>query len=190
MDGYDFVHEDGYDSEHGEEERRKKAKVAVVKFWMDLQFMMVWMSIMMQGLVTLCSRRRGLTSRYVLQFQEHRNNIFRLVYQDDSTCHHLLRMNRARFNKLCQMLKTIGGLNDTNNMLADEQVAMFLHILAHHAKNRVIRKMFGRSAEVISRHYHNVLNAVLRLQGVLLKRPVPIPADSTNYRWKYFEVYN
>ena len=183
MDGYDFVHEDGYDSEHEEEERRKKSKVPVVKFWMDLQFMMVWMSIMMQGLVTLCSRRRGLTSRYVLQFQEHRNNIFRLVYQDDSTCHHLLRMNRARFNKLCQMLKTIGRLNDTNNKLADEHVAMFLHIIAHYAKNRVIRNIFGRSAKVISRHYHNVLNVVLRLQSVLLKRPEPILADSTNYRW-------
>ena len=60
--GYDSEHEDGYDFEHEEEERKKKAIVAIVKYWMDLQFIMVWMSIMMQSLVTLCSRRRGLTS--------------------------------------------------------------------------------------------------------------------------------
>ena len=71
IDGYDFEHDDGYDSKYEEEERRKKARIAVVKYWMDLQFMMIWMSMMMQGLVTLCSRWRGLSSRYVLQYQEH-----------------------------------------------------------------------------------------------------------------------
>ena len=99
-------------------------------------------------------------------------------------------MDRPNIQKLCLMLKDRGGLKDMNNMLTDEHVAMFLHILAHHVKNRIVRRIFGRSTESISRHYHNVLNDVLLLQRDLLKAPKPVPANSTDYRWKYFEVYN
>ena len=61
------------------------------------------------------------------------------------------------------MLKNIGGLKPTRNMAIDEQVAMFLHIISHHLKNRVIRQNFKRSYETISRHFHNVLNDVIHL---------------------------
>ncbi|KAL3524688.1 hypothetical protein ACH5RR_013060 [Cinchona calisaya] len=41
--------------------------------------------------------------------------------------------------------------------------------------------------EIISRHFHRVLNAVLRLQEELLKVPKPVPQDSTDERWKWFK---
>ena len=47
MDNYNFKHKDDYDSGHEEEDRRKKAIVAVLMYWMDLQFMMIWITIMM-----------------------------------------------------------------------------------------------------------------------------------------------
>ena len=84
--------------------------------------------------------------------------MLRIVYSSDDSCKYHLRLNRAAFTKLCRMLKEIGGLRDTIHMLIDEQVAMFLHILAHHVKNRIMRG--NRSAEVISRHFHKVLNAL------------------------------
>ena len=68
-------------------------------------------------------------------------------------------------------------------------VALFLHILAHHVKNRVIKFRFLRSGETISRHFNAVLNAVIRLQGVLLKKPEPVSENSTDERWKWFKVY-
>ena len=52
-------------------------------------------------------------------------------------------MDRPKFHKLCMMLKDKGGLKDTNNMLADEQVAIFLYILAHYIKNRIVRRICG-----------------------------------------------
>ncbi|MFQ6653826.1 hypothetical protein Gotur_025045 [Gossypium turneri] len=33
------------------------------------------------------------------------------------------------------MLQTLGGLKSSRNMLVDEQVAMFLHIISHDLKN-------------------------------------------------------
>lgn len=46
-------------------------------------------------------------------------------------------MDRCAFTNLCTRLETDGGLKASKYLLIDEQVAMFLHIIAHHVKNRV-----------------------------------------------------
>uniref|UniRef100_A0A9I9ELZ5 DUF8040 domain-containing protein n=1 Tax=Cucumis melo TaxID=3656 RepID=A0A9I9ELZ5_CUCME len=82
-------------------------------------------------------------------------------------------------------------------------VAMFLHILAHDVKNRVIQRKFMRSGETIFHHFNMVLLAVIRLHDELLKKPqhnclgaldgmyikVNIPAsDGARYRTRKGEV--
>ncbi|XP_059638952.1 uncharacterized protein LOC132281246 [Cornus florida] len=64
---------------------------------------------------------------------------------------------------------------------------MFIHILAHHVKNRVIKFRFQRSGETISRHFQDVLNALMRLEGLLLKKPEPVLVNSTDEKWKWFK---
>ncbi|XVF12370.1 hypothetical protein REPUB_Repub08aG0111500 [Reevesia pubescens] len=91
-------------------------------------------------------------------------------------------MNRHAFFKLCEMLQNIGGLKSIRNMLLDEQVVMFLHIITYHLKNRVIKHNFNRSGETVSRYFHSVLKAVMHLEGQLFKKPNPIPANSTDHR--------
>ncbi|PPE00476.1 hypothetical protein GOBAR_DD02489 [Gossypium barbadense] len=73
-------------------------------------------------------------------------------------------------------------------MLVDEQVAMFLHIISHHLKNRVIKHHFRRSGETVRRAFHSVLNVVILLQDVLFKKAEPIIADSSDTRWKWFKA--
>ncbi|CAL5395496.1 unnamed protein product [Camellia sinensis] len=58
------------------------------------------------------------------------------------------------------------GVSDSKYVVLEEKVAMFLTVLGHHHKNR---------------------NAMLRLQGVLLKTPEPITAGCTDYRWRWFQ---
>ncbi|XP_057446469.1 protein ANTAGONIST OF LIKE HETEROCHROMATIN PROTEIN 1-like [Lotus japonicus] len=106
---------------------------------------------------------------------------------NDVACIENTRMDRAAFHKLCEMLRTVGGLLPTRHMCVEELVAMFLHILAHHAKNRIIKRQFVRSGETISRHFSKVLLAVLRCHEELLKQPRPILENSTDGRWKYFQ---
>ncbi|XP_052877425.1 uncharacterized protein LOC128284004 [Gossypium arboreum] len=88
-----------------------------------------------------------------------------------------------------QMCTVARELKSSRNMLVDEQVAMFLHIISHHLKNRVIKHHFNRSREIVSRSFHNVLNAAIRLQDVLFKKAEPITANSTDPRWKWFKNY-
>ncbi|TYK00771.1 putative nuclease HARBI1 [Cucumis melo var. makuwa] len=50
-------------------------------------------------------------------------------------------------------------------------VAVFLHILAHDVKNRVVQREFLRSGKTISWHFNIVLLAVVHFHDVLLKKP-------------------
>jgi len=65
---------------------------------------------------------------------------------------------------------------------------MFLHILAYDQKSRSMMTDYQRSQETISRHFNNVLGAVLKLWMVLLKSPQPITDNCKDERWKWFKV--
>ncbi|KAL4035996.1 hypothetical protein IC575_004710 [Cucumis melo] len=68
-------------------------------------------------------------------------------------------------------------------------VAMFLHVLAHDVKSRVIQREFVRSEETVSRHFNLILLVVLRLYDELIKKLVPITNNCTDQRWKCFKVH-
>ncbi|KAH6827596.1 hypothetical protein C2S53_015281 [Perilla frutescens var. hirtella] len=96
-------------------------------------------------------------------------------------------MNRQTFVRLCSRLEATGIICSTKNMLVDEQVAMTVHILAHHQKQRTINNNFERSGETISRHFRRVINSIISIQGELLKKPEPVPDSCTDERWKWFK---
>ena len=55
-------------------------------------------------------------------------------------------------------------------------------------ENRGYYSQVVRSGETISRQFHAVLKAILRLHSLLFKNPEPIPDNSTDERWKWFKV--
>ncbi|KAL0401685.1 UNVERIFIED_CONTAM: hypothetical protein Slati_4198400 [Sesamum latifolium] len=76
---------------------------------------------------------------------------------------------------------------DTKHVSVSKQVTMFLSILAHHKKNRIVKYNFIRSARTVSKHFHAVLNAILGLHPLLLAKPIPISTNNNCRRWKWFE---
>uniref|UniRef100_A0A9I9E9G1 DUF8040 domain-containing protein n=1 Tax=Cucumis melo TaxID=3656 RepID=A0A9I9E9G1_CUCME len=109
---------------------------------------------------------------------------FRMIHGSDLVCRQSTRMDQRCFAILCHLLRTIAELTSTEVVDVEEMVAMYLHILAHDVKNRVIQREFMRSGEIISRHFNMVLLAVIRLHGELLKKPQPVPNDCTDQRWR------
>ncbi|KAG6489242.1 hypothetical protein ZIOFF_050511 [Zingiber officinale] len=96
-------------------------------------------------------------------------------------------MDRRSLAKLCYLLTTDGKLKGNRNMSISELVISFLHIIAHNVKNRILKRQTARSGETVSRQFHLVLNSVLRLHNILLKKPEPIPENCTDERWKWFK---
>ncbi|WJX82893.1 hypothetical protein P8452_65599 [Trifolium repens] len=110
-----------------------------------------------------------------------------LINGDDITCVNQLRMDIRSFRLLCGLLRTEGKLKEDGPVSVEEQVAMFLHILAHHSKNRVIKFLFKRSGQTISKYFNSVLNGVIRLHEILLSAPDPVLEDCSDERWKLFK---
>ena len=110
-----------------------------------------------------------------------------MISLSDRSCIEQVRMDRQCFKILCSLVRGIGGLKDTKNMTVEERVAIFLNVIAFGVKNRQIKFGFQRSQETVSRNFHGVLRAILKLWRVLLKTPQPIPEDSIDNRWKWFK---
>ncbi|KAL5844357.1 hypothetical protein ACOSQ4_010315 [Xanthoceras sorbifolium] len=99
-------------------------------------------------------------------------------------------MDRRTFAILCELLRNTRRLKTNGLVSIEEQVSIFLHVLAHHVKNRTIRNRFRRSGETISRYFNSVLCAVLQLHNDLLVSPTPVLENCTDERWKWFKVSN
>ncbi|MFQ6667458.1 hypothetical protein Gotur_033475 [Gossypium turneri] len=139
--------------------RHKRIGLALT-IWLQMCTVVSWFLVTLGAIHSLHTYRSRIRS-YILDFYAKRDYVKRLVYARE--------------------------LKSSRNMLVDEKVAMFLHIISHHLKNRVIKHHFNRSGETVSRSFHNGLNVVIRLQDVLFKKAKPITANSTDPRWKWFK---
>ncbi|MFQ6657024.1 hypothetical protein Gotur_026874 [Gossypium turneri] len=115
--------------------RRKRIGIALT-IWLQICRIAIWFLLTLGASLSLHTYRPRIRS-YILDFYAKRDYVKRFVY--------------AR------------GLKSSRNMFVDEQVTMFLHIISHHLKNRVIKHHFNRSEKTVSRSFHSVLNAVIRL---------------------------
>ncbi|KAK3187819.1 hypothetical protein Dsin_027380 [Dipteronia sinensis] len=97
-------------------------------------------------------------------------------------------MDRRTFAVLCELLRNTGRLKTNGLVSIEEQLCIFLHILAHHVKNRTIRNRFYCSGETISRYFNSVLSTVLQLHNSLLVSPDPVPENCFDESWKMFKT--
>ena len=118
---------------------RKKKLAALYTHWIEMINVCVWFFDLIHKILKEKSITMSLQAQlYVFDVFKNRQIVYRWVYESDSTSLDNLRMTRHAFSRLCTMLEVIGGLKSSKYLRVDEQVAMFLHILAHHVKNRVI----------------------------------------------------
>lgn len=86
---------------------------------------------------------------------------FRMIHTSDLVCRQCTRMDRRTFAILCHLLMISDGLTSTEIIDVEEMVAMFLHVLVHDMKNRVIQRDFVRLGETVSHHFNIVLLVVI-----------------------------
>ena len=100
--------------------------------------------------------------------------MLRNLYQGSSVyCYDSLRLTKRPFSDLCAILREKCGLHDTLNVSVEEKVAIFLLIMGHGMKMRLIHSTYGWSLEPISRHFNEVLRCVLSLCHEFIKLPDP-----------------
>ena len=83
--------------------------------------------------------------------QERIQNLNYIYNCNDVEALWMLQMKRAPFARLFKTFRSRGLLQDSINTSVEEQVAMFLHVVVHNQRFRVIHNTFRRSMETISR---------------------------------------
>lgn len=103
-------------------------------------------------------------------------------------CREMLRMDKHVFLKLSDTLRERNILRDTPGVNIEEQLAIFLNVVGHNERNRVIQERFQHSGETISRHFNNVLKAIKSLSREFLEPP-PLVTPSEILGSKRFSPY-
>ena len=76
------------------------------------------------------------------------------------TCYELFRMDKETFMNLCDHLKRHENLHDTRFVTVEEAMVMFLLIVGHNVRMRVVADCFQHSTETVARHFKEVRRAL------------------------------
>ncbi|RWR86504.1 DDE_4 domain-containing protein [Cinnamomum micranthum f. kanehirae] len=83
----------------------------------------------------------------------------------------LLRMEQHVFRRLCMYFRSRNLLEDSKYILVEEQLAMFMMVIAHAHTNRVIQDRFQHSGKTIHKHFRQVLIAMMIFAKDMIKPP-------------------
>ena len=160
-----------------ENERRKKRRIVLTKLYFESVFL---------GLAYLSSQRapRGVGCfSSDEQLHNYRKYLLKEMYdRSDVTCYDKLRLTKRNFHDLCAILRERCGLRDSVYVSVEEKVAMFLLVVGHGLKLRLLRSDYKRSLETISRHFSDVLTAILSLSAEFIKVPYPSIQPPDDYK--------
>ena len=123
----------------------------------------------------------GVMNRVFVRNETHMSFVNSLLGSDVHSISQL-RTDRRTFGIIYELLRCDDRIKKYGTFTLEDQVCIFLHILAHHAKNRTIVTRFYRSGETISRYFNSVLNGVLRLHETLLRHLDPVLENCTDDR--------
>ncbi|XP_061339433.1 uncharacterized protein LOC133286101, partial [Gastrolobium bilobum] len=88
-----------------------------------------------------------------------RDFITKILNGSGTVCFELFRMEKTCFINFCNELRGKSYLSDSRDVLLEEKVAMFLFIIGHNVRHRVVADRFQHSTETISRYFKEVLRA-------------------------------
>ncbi|XP_035831514.1 uncharacterized protein LOC110866365 isoform X1 [Helianthus annuus] len=84
-----------------------------------------------------------------------------LLHGSSTQCHELMRLSRDAFVLLCNHFKEKNWLKSSRSISFEEKLAMFLTVIGHNERFRMVKRRFQHSTETIHRCFHEVLNAMM-----------------------------
>jgi len=143
------------------------------------------------NILTIYSNHSTTITEYVPNKDRRREQLMSYLVHTNR-CRDIIRMGPEAFINLCQRLRSTGLVKDAIRSTVEEQVAKFLHIIGHNVKNRSVAFFFHRSGSTVSKHFHNVLDAILSLESEFLIQPSgndvhPNLANNSRF-FPYFKV--
>jgi len=103
------------------------------------------------------------------------------------------QMKKDVFMNFCETLKEVGNLCDGKKVSIEEAIAMFLIIICHNLRHRVVVERFQHSLHTVSKWFQIILKVVCKLgTGIIHQRNQtsthPHIRDNPKY-YPYFKVF-
>ena len=136
-------------------------------------------------------RRRLPRVPYVNHAAEREEYINSVLHGTETHCVNQYRMKPIAFHHLCHILTEGEHVRPTIHMSVTEQLFIFLHIIGHNVRFRVMGSRIYRSTETVYRYFKVVLRGVLKLYRALIRlRSEDTPPEIRNSRrfYPYFKV--
>nr|KAJ0200625.1 hypothetical protein LSAT_V11C600332590 [Lactuca sativa] len=143
-------------------QNRKIVRTSAVRAFYAMYVMIRWW--MYDFTMNRLEKATILREKYLMSYHNGRDMIKKSVVN--------IRMNRNAFTRLCDILEQRGGLKNSKNMLVDEQVDIFFHD-------------YSRKIQKVRRNCKSIFQGSLRCE--FYKKPMPIPNDETDERWRWFK---
>ncbi|XP_019433068.1 PREDICTED: uncharacterized protein LOC109339964 [Lupinus angustifolius] len=108
----------------------------------------------------------------------------------EARCYENFRMRKNVFLNFCDTLRDIGNLSDDKKVCVEEGVAMFLIIICHNMRHRVVAERFQHSLQIVSKWFKRVLRAVCKLgRTIIVPRNQTITHPYIGGTHKYFPYF-
>ena len=110
----------------------------------------------------------------------------------DTRCFESFRMEVHVFKNLCDKLKSMNLLVDDKKVSVEEGVGMFLLVVCHNTRHRLVTERFQHSTGTVHRWFKKVLRALCNLGNHIIspRNPRTVqPEILSNPKWyPYFKV--
>ncbi|KAJ9543758.1 hypothetical protein OSB04_023465 [Centaurea solstitialis] len=99
-----------------------------------------------------------------------------LLRGSSTQCQELMRLSRDAYVLLCNHFKENNWLQSSNHISAEEKMAMFLTIIGHNERFRMVKRRFQHSTRTIHLCFHEVLNGMMEFAREVVR---PTSFDGT-----------
>ena len=135
-------------------------------------------------------RRRLPRAPYVNHASKRKEYINSILHGNERHCVNQIRMKPIAFHHLCHILTKGEHVRPIIHMSVTEQVLIFLYIIGHNVRFRVMGSWIYRSIETVHRYFKVILRGALKLYRVLIRlRSEDTPPEIRNSKrfYPYFK---
>jgi hypothetical protein len=100
-----------------------------------------------------------------------------LLHGSSRQCQDMMRLSREAFVLLCNHFTQRNWLQASRTISIEEKMAMFLHIIGHNERFRVVKRRFQHSIQTVHKYFHEVLIAMMCFAKEII---VPTSSNETS----------
>ena len=112
-----------------------------------------------------------------------------LLGGSNTQCQELMRLSRDAYILLCNHFKERNWLQNSRNISVEEKMAIFLTIIGHNERFRMVKRRFQHSTQTIHACFHEVLRGMMQFAREVIV-PTSFEANTSERQRNLREIFS